>query len=252
MPKADLEASSRYKTFPERGSAHTIRDDSSLAIFVCKGVLYDKSRQRPGRSRPIVGALDNPLDRLVPEQLQHPHHSFRFREDVAALVSRIPRDLLNEFVEAVRERFDEPHVDHDLWGPVPSTEEVQQVAVWRLTSRLRHRDAAAKDALPMRLLAQLWKRSADDIADEARSGFLVAIRQRDDWYFPRWQFDEKWRPLTGVPDLLRVFPGGATALSLWITAPNLELHSHTPAEYLKRGEWQVVLNLARERAVAGS
>lgn len=252
MPKADLQASSRFKTFPERGSAQTIRDDSSLAIFVCKGAVYDKFRQRSGRSRPIVGALDNPLDRLVPEQLQHPHRALRVREDVAALVSRIPRDLLDEFVEAVRERFGDPHVDHDLWGPLPSTEEVQQAAAWRLTSRLRHRDAAARGAVPMRLLAQIWRRSAGDIADEARSGVLVAIRQRDDWYFPRWQFDEKWLPLTGVSELLRVFPGGATALSLWITAPNLELHNHTPAEYLKRGEWQVVVKLARERAVAGS
>lgn len=228
------------------GSLRQVATDQ-MCVFLAHDVSWRKRAdlRLPG----FIDCLDDPLQPLVPGNARR----YRPYEEttMAQLVSRIPQDLLSEFVMAVQHRFAAKNYDIELWGPAPTVEEVEEAAAWRAMTRLAIRAEAAHSGLSLPEVAGHLGLSRAEVMESVEGGRLVATRYDDQWHFPRWQFDSYGAPLLGIPELIRAYRGGAAALSAWVTRPHPELHGSRPADLLQKQDWQKVVELARADSGAG-
>ena len=97
--------------------------------------------------------------------------------------------------------------------------------------------------------AALTGRSRQALERQRRAGRLLALRRRNQWRYPRWQFDPD-APRGVVPGLAEVqqslglSPAGTV---FWLRQPRDELGGKAPIVLLHRRQAKPVLDLAREQ-----
>jgi len=96
--------------------------------------------------------------------------------------------------------------------------------------------------------ARLAERTRQRLEELRREGKLLALRVKNRWRYPRWQFypDFPGGVLPGLGEVLahlQLSPAGSTA---WLTKVFKVLGNHAPIELLRTGRTQEVIELAEE------
>jgi excisionase family DNA binding protein len=91
------------------------------------------------------------------------------------------------------------------------------------------------------------------VRQRAAERTLYALRDGDEWRFPRWQFDEQGRPLHGIKEVVPALPLGIHPIAVWRflsePSPDLEIldTAVSPLQWLRGGgDPQPVAAIARE------
>lgn len=94
--------------------------------------------------------------------------------------------------------------------------------------------------------AQLLGTTRQTPYDRAKKGTLLAITDRRQLRFPRWQFDPHGPGgvVAGLPDVLQALQISPFAKALWLTRSNPTFEGRTPLEALRAGEVERVQDAA--------
>ena len=186
---------------------------------------------RRARSVPSqIFFLENPME-PIGTALSRPELEF----DAFEILARIPNDLVAEYLQDLAEGLEAAGREVPYFGNLPGEDEVRSAALARFRRRLDLRFEALRESIPMDEYALLTGHSREDLMAAARSGRIASIRLRKRRFFPRWQFTEDLQVRPGVAELIAAFPGGASALTTWMTEPNQVLGDRTPAEVFASG-----------------
>ena len=103
------------------------------------------------------------------------------------------------------------------------------------------------DALTAPQVADLLGTTRQTPHDRARRGGLLAVLDRGQLRFPRWQFDPAGPDgvVAGLPELIRALDVSPLAKVSWLTRPNPHLEDRTPLAALKDGDRGRALDAAR-------
>jgi hypothetical protein len=126
----------------------------------------------------------------------------------------------------------------------------QEIAVregMALSRYFQRRQELLEGSLTTSQAARLLGKSRQTPYDRARSGALLAIRDRGALRFPPWQFDADGPDgvVQGLPQVLRAMSVSALSKASWLTRPNPVLAGEAPLDVLRRGEVSRVMELAR-------
>lgn len=109
------------------------------------------------------------------------------------------------------------------------------------------RETILRDSISVAEAAELTGRSRQALERQRRLGRLLALRRRNQWRYPRWQFDPD-APGGVVPGLAQVleYLGLSTAgTAFWLSQPREELGGQAPIALLHQRRAKPVLELAR-------
>lgn len=91
------------------------------------------------------------------------------------------------------------------------------------------------------------------IRQRALERSLYALREGDEWRFPRWQFDDHGRPIPGIARVVSELPRGVHPVAVWRflsePIPDLEISDQavSPLQWLRGGgDPEPVAAIARE------
>lgn len=152
---------------------------------------------------------------------------------------------LTEAMNAVaRAPLDDPLHDVDEALPLGAA----SAAVARAEAEAtKTRRALLGDCVTAEEAARLTRRSRQSLERFRRAGRVVALRERNQWLYPRWQFvpDATGGIVDGLGEVLkelRLSPAGA---AYWLTRRHQRLNA-VPIGLLCSGRLQAVLDAARE------
>jgi hypothetical protein len=116
-----------------------------------------------------------------------------------------------------------------------------------LSRYFQRRQELLEGSLTTSQVAQLLGKSRQTPYDRARSGALLAIRDRGALRFPPWQFDAEGPDgvVEGLPQALRALNVSPLSKASWLTRSNPILDGDTPLDVLRRGDVSRVMELAR-------
>lgn len=172
-----------------------------------------------------------------------------FKEAVSKLKvinSREPQ-LVEAFVRAVNAGpTGASSLEADLWGQAPSRDEQRAVELTQMQRQFVLRNSLIASSLTRAEVAGLLGVTEQTITDRLEAGDLVGLRQGREWRIPAWQFNAETERgfLPGVRRVHTRFPGGVVSLSMWMTAPNVELNGDTPAQALLHGQVDEVVRIS--------
>ena len=128
-----------------------------------------------------------------------------------------------------------------------SAQERLALEVAALVRAFRRREELLADTLTAPQVARLLGVSRQTPHDRVRGGTLLAVLDRGQWRFPRWQFDPEGPDgvVAGLPDVLRALDVSPLAKVAWLVRPNPGLDDEPPLALLRRGEAARVLAAAR-------
>jgi excisionase family DNA binding protein len=95
------------------------------------------------------------------------------------------------------------------------------------------------DALEVEAAAQRLGLPAATVERMVYRGELVAVRVGGRWRLPSWQFSADGL-ISGMPNVMRQWPGSFVSLWIWACAPSELLDGRTPAEALTGGDVDAV------------
>jgi excisionase family DNA binding protein len=180
--------------------------------------------------------------------------AWRVAELVEHLLERVPANDLAEALTQVGEALTRPHqagagatLARQLAdGREYSSEERRALEVDAQLRAFRFRQELLGDALTAPQVARLLGVSRQTPHDRARRGELLAVMDRGQWRFPRWQFDPETPGgvLPGLADVSRVLRVSPLAKVSWFVSANPYLEGSTPLEALRRGETERVVDVA--------
>ncbi len=141
--------------------------------------------------------------------------------------------------------------DEDPFAEVDETSE-KAVLSGQIEAELelnKLRRAILANCIGVEEAAVLAERTRQRLEDLRRKGKLLALRVRNRWRYPRWQFDPDYPGgvLPGLGEVLahlQLSPLGAAA---WLTKDFEALGNHTPIYWLGRGQTESVIELAEEQ-----
>lgn len=170
---------------------------------------------------------------------------------VTALLSEASWAELDQVI-AVASGRDEEDADPALWGPGPSRSETAVATVANLRKQFARRRELEGASLSRAEAAELIGISEQAVSDSLESHRLLGFKRGRRWVIPIWQFDADAEQgmLPGLSEIAQVFPGGAVALSDWVTRPSVDLDDRTPRDVLVRGEVEPIVRLARNLTAA--
>lgn len=95
--------------------------------------------------------------------------------------------------------------------------------------------------------AELTGRSRQALERQRRNGGLLALRRRNQWRYPRWQFDPDAPRgvVPGLAEVLRYLGLSPAGTAFWLRQPRDELGGKAPIALLHRRQMEPVLDLAR-------
>ncbi|MEZ0165815.1 hypothetical protein AB2L27_13740 [Kineococcus sp. LSe6-4] len=119
-----------------------------------------------------------------------------------------------------------------------SVDAVVEGAVTNFVLKAERRRQVERGSLPLAKVAAEIGAPAHDLERGLATGRLIGLRRGGEWWLPMWQFNlEAADPiLPGLADLIRVFPGSVVALSRWVERRSAAFDGNSPAELLRRGE----------------
>lgn len=121
--------------------------------------------------------------------------------------------------------------------------ELEADAQWRSFERRR---ALLADTCSASEVAVLLGTSRQTPHDRVRADRLLGILDRGHLRFPRWQFDAEHPDgvVAGLTEVLAALRAGPLARVSWFARPNPYLDGRTPADALKQGERERVVDAA--------
>ena len=137
-------------------------------------------------------------------------------------------------------------------GRVYSPEEHLALEIDAQLRAFRARQELLADSLTAPQVAELLGTSRQTPHDRTRSGSLLAVLDRGQLRFPRWQFDPSGPDgvVLGLPEVIRALDVAPLAKVSWLTRPNPYLEDRTPLVALKAGERDRALDAARAVGMA--
>lgn len=128
-----------------------------------------------------------------------------------------------------------------------SPEERMEAAVNILRRSFERRHELLDGALSTSQVAALLGTSRQTPHDRVESESLLAAMDRGGLRFPPWQFDPEGEDgvVWGLPSVIRALEVSPIAKMSWLTRPNPMLGSATPLAWLKTGNVEDVVSLAR-------
>lgn len=132
-------------------------------------------------------------------------------------------------------------------GRSPSPEERVEAEVDVLMRSFARRRELLSGALTTSQVAKLLNTSRQTPHDRVASGTLLAVMDRGGLRFPAWQFDPAGQDgvVAGLPEVIRALAVSPMAKVSWLTRANPMLDGETPIAWLKRGQVERVVTLAR-------
>jgi hypothetical protein len=96
--------------------------------------------------------------------------------------------------------------------------------------------------------AKRAQQSRQRVEELRREGKLLALRVKNCWRYPRWQFDPDFTGgvVPGLGEVLSHLQLSPTGSAAWLTEVFEVLGNQTPIELLKTGRTQEVIRLAKE------
>ncbi len=132
-------------------------------------------------------------------------------------------------------------------GRAYSPEEHRGLEIEAQLRAFRFRRELLADALTAPQVAELLGTSRQTPHDRARNGGLLAVLDRGQLRFPRWQFDPAGPDgvVPGLSEVIRALDVSPLAKVSWLTRPNPYLEDRTPIEALTDGDRVRALDAAR-------
>lgn len=174
---------------------------------------------------------------------------------VQLLLTRVPATDLAEALVRVEHAFaPQPAEGHGAalarelaGGRTYSPEERRAIEIEAQLRAFQFRRELLADTLSAAEVADLLGTSRQTPHDRARNGGLLAVLDRGQLRFPRWQFDPAGPDgvVLSLPEVIRVLDVSPLAKMSWLTRPNPYLEDRTPLEALKDGDRERVVDTAR-------
>lgn len=152
-------------------------------------------------------------------------------------------------VEAVRE------LSATADDPLTAVDDADQESIARAVAKSQYdtkvlRERILQECISSDEAVELIDRARQNIGRRRRKGGLVALRVKNQWQYPHWQFDPD-KPggvLEGLGEVLKHLDMSEIAKILWLTEPNERLGGRSAVDLLRKGKAQPVIALAEESA----
>ena len=171
---------------------------------------------------------------------------------VAANQEEIRQRRLGQLVGALREALDDIlSSESDPLAPMDEGTSRREVLAAQIQAELeatRLREKLLAESIGVEEAAQFTQRSRQALERRRREGRLLALKMKNQWRYPKWQFDPA-SPGGVVPGLeevlghLELSPAGAAA---WMTEPSDVFGGKSAIELLRKGRARDVIELAEE------
>lgn len=111
------------------------------------------------------------------------------------------------------------------------------------------REQLLRDSISVAEAAELTGRSRQALERQRRAGRLLALRRRNQWRYPRWQFDPDipGGVLSGLSEIVESLGLSPVGAAYWLSQPREELDDKPPFVLLHQRRTDQVLALAREQ-----
>ena len=112
----------------------------------------------------------------------------------------------------------------------------------------KQREKILAECLSVADVSEMLGISRQAIERQRKIGNILALRWRNQWRYPRWQFDQD-QPGGVVPGLKEVSSSlcvSHAGLAIWLSEPKKSLDNRTPIDLLRAGNVELVLDLAEE------
>lgn len=137
--------------------------------------------------------------------------------------------------------------------PLAAVDDANQESIARSVAKSQHntqlrRERILQDCISSGEAAELVDRVRQNIERRRRERGLVALRVKNQWQYPRWQFDPD-KPggvLEGLGEVLAHLDMSEIGKILWLTEPNERLGGRSAVDLLRKGEARSVIELAKE------
>lgn len=162
--------------------------------------------------------------------------------EVADALAQVDRALMPELAEGP----DATLARRLAGGRRYSAEERRALEVDAQLRAFQLRRELLAESLTAPQVAKLLGVSRQTPHDRARSGSLLAVLDRGQLRFPRWQFDPQGPDgvIEGLPQVVRGLDVSPLARVSWFVRPNPYLEGRTPLDALKAGERERVRDAA--------
>jgi hypothetical protein len=130
---------------------------------------------------------------------------------------------------------------------VPATADAEAEVRHRvLEASFRERERLLDDSLTTSEVASLLGVTRQTPHDRAKQKTLLAIEDKNQLRFPRWQFDADGPSgvVSGLPEVLRALAIGPLAQARWLTRANRTFGGRTPLQAIKAGDLETVVQEA--------
>ncbi len=109
------------------------------------------------------------------------------------------------------------------------------------------RESIQRDSISVAEAAELTDRSRQALERQRRAGRLLALRRRNQWRYPRWQFDADTPGgvVPGVAEVVESLGLSPVGTAFWLSQPREELSGKAPIALLHQRRANRVLELAR-------
>ena len=111
------------------------------------------------------------------------------------------------------------------------------------------RAALLNDCISAAEAGKLVHRSRQSIENLRRQDRVLALRARNKWLYPAWQFDPdaSGGVVRGLSEVMRRLHLSPSGVALWLTLPSPQLRNRRPIELLRRNQVAPVVRLAEEQ-----
>ncbi len=249
--KTRKSATARAKKTSTRVVSHTMADSSFENI--------DESGEALGLSRASTRVIRETSYRLaIPaHKLEVAVAAARLKSEAFGVVETLVRlnqsksrqEMLARAARSIIYVL-EQLVDEDPLAEVDEAadEEVLQGQLEAEIESRKRRETLLASCVGVEEAAELADRSRQRLEKLRREGKLLALRVKNHWRYPRWQFDADLPSgvLPGLEEVvthLQLSPAGSAA---WLAEAYETLGNHTPIQLLKTGQIRKVIELAEE------
>ncbi len=137
--------------------------------------------------------------------------------------------------------------------PLASVDDASQESIALAVAKSQHdtrllRERILEECISSAEATELVNRVRQSIDRRHREGGLVALRVKNQWQYPIWQFDpdKSGGVVEGLGQVLKHLDMSELGKILWLTEPNKKLGGKSAIELLREGNARPVIDLAEE------